>query len=133
MRLLGSFDEEIDHEQLGLIRTGTVSCEYYWLDRWYNVFRFHEPDGRFRNFYCNINMPPTLKRGVLDYVDLDIDVLIYPDSGIQILDMEEFESNALKYGYDRELKTRARSALAELLDVFEKKHFPFNDPGPEII
>lgn len=41
---VGVFDEEIRHPQLGLIRRGTVSYEYYWLDRWFNVFRFHEPE-----------------------------------------------------------------------------------------
>ena len=36
------FDEEIEHELLGTISSGTISTEYYWLDRWYNVFRFSD-------------------------------------------------------------------------------------------
>jgi len=42
---VGEFDKEVKHSHLGVIRRGTISYEYYWLDRWYNVFRFHEPDG----------------------------------------------------------------------------------------
>ena len=34
------FDAEIQHDLLGPIALGTVSREYYWLDRWYNIFRF---------------------------------------------------------------------------------------------
>ncbi|HEY2866232.1 MAG TPA: DUF402 domain-containing protein, partial [Pyrinomonadaceae bacterium] len=78
VELVGEFDRDVEHPDLGLIAQGTVSYEYYWLDRWYNVFRFNEPDGKFRNYYCNINMPPRFEDGVLDYVDLDIDVVVWP-------------------------------------------------------
>src|SRR5215210_5537237 len=54
----GVFDLDVQHDDLGIIRRGSVSYEYYWLDRWYNVFRFHEPEGQLRNYYCNINTPP---------------------------------------------------------------------------
>src|SRR5437764_1093318 len=64
----GVFDIDVEHPGLGSISRGTVSHEYYWFSRWYNVFRFHEPDGSFRNYYCNIAMPPTLTDGFLDYV-----------------------------------------------------------------
>ena len=38
------FDEEIEHDLLGTIPSGTISTEYYWLDRWYNVFRFSDSE-----------------------------------------------------------------------------------------
>jgi len=28
------FEEEIEHDLLGTISSGTISNEYYWLDRW---------------------------------------------------------------------------------------------------
>lgn len=52
----GVFEEEIRHPQLGLIAPGTLSAEYYWTDRWYSIFRFREPSGKLRNYYCN--QPP---------------------------------------------------------------------------
>ena len=78
--VVGEFDRDVEHPGLGSISRGTVSYEYYWLDRWYNIFRFHEPDGALRNYYCNVAMPPTLDNGVLDYVDLDIDIVVWPDN-----------------------------------------------------
>ena len=63
---LGVFDLEVEHPDLGIIRRGTVSYEYYWLDQWYNVFRFENPDGPLRNYYCNVNMPPVFANNVLD-------------------------------------------------------------------
>src|SRR5262245_57686061 len=37
--LVGEFDSDISHAGLGSISRGTISEEFYWLDRWYNVFR----------------------------------------------------------------------------------------------
>jgi protein associated with RNAse G/E len=79
LTLVGEFDSDISHAGLGSIARGTMSKEYYWLDRWYNVFHFCEPDGSFRNFYCNITMPPKFEDLVIDYVDLDLDVIVWPD------------------------------------------------------
>ena len=73
------FDEEIQHDLLGTIASGTISTEYYWLDRWYNVFRFSDPAGQLRSFYSNINQPPQFDGHTLTYIDLDLDVLVAPD------------------------------------------------------
>lgn len=123
----GVFQEQIKHPDLGIIRPGTVSYEYYWLDRWYNVFRFHDPERTLRNFYCNVNSPPTFESNVLDYVDLDLDVLISVDFNIRILDVEEFEINAKKYGYSEELKRNAQSGLSELINLARSRRFPFDN------
>lgn len=121
-----AFEEEVNHSRLGLIRRGTVSLEYYWLDRWYNVFRFLEPDGSLRIFYCNVNMPPLFDGRVLTYVDLDVDLIVFPDLSYEILDLEEFEANALRYRYPAHVKSGAREALAELQSRIALRAFPFD-------
>jgi len=123
---VGEFQKEVSHSHLGVIRPKTVSFEYYWKNQWYNVFRFHEPDGDFRNFYCNINMPPRLKDGILDYIDLDIDVLVWKDFSYQMLDLEEFAENAKRYNYSTKLKQKVSETLSELVTLIENKNFPFN-------
>lgn len=121
------FDEEIEHDLLGTIAQGTISTEYYWLDRWYNVFRFGARDGKFQNFYCNVSMPPAFDGRVLSYVDLDIDVLVKPDFSFQVLDREDFADNALRYGYPVEVQEHAHGALAELIGLIESRSFPFDE------
>ena len=121
------FDEEIQHDLLGTISLGTISTEYYWLDRWYNVFRFSDPDRKLKRFYCNINVPPRFDGRVLSYIDLDIDVLVEPDLSYQILDEDDFEQNAQHYPYPEDVQTNARRALAELIELIEARSFPFNE------
>jgi uncharacterized protein len=115
------FDEEIDHALIGTIASGTISTEYYWLDRWYNVFRFSD------RFYCNVNMPPSFDGRVLSYVDLDIDVLVKPDFSYQVLDLEDFELNARAYDYPPDVRENAQAALTELTRLIETRSFPFDE------
>ena len=122
-----TFNEDIEHDLLGKIATGTISREYYWLDRWYNVFRFSDRRGTFQNFYCNVSMPPSFDGHVLGYVDLDIDVLVKPDFSYQVLDLEDFEDNARLYDYPLEVRDNARAALAELIILIETRSFPFHE------
>jgi protein associated with RNAse G/E len=121
------FPEEIVHDLLGTIATGTRSLEYYWLDRWYNVFRFAQPDGTLRNYYCNVNVPATFDGKTLSYVDLDLDILVDPDFSYQVLDVADFEKNAALFSYTAEVQTKAREALAELVGLIEQRAFPFSE------
>lgn len=115
------FNEEIEHDLIGIIASGTVSTEYYWLDRWYNVFRFSD------RYYCNVSMPPSFDGNVLSYVDLDIDVLVKPDFSYQVLDLDDFEDNARALNYPLEVRENAHAALAELIGLIEARSFPFDE------
>lgn len=126
LSFVGEFEKEVFHPSLGVIRRGTISYEFYWLDRWYNVFRFHEPDSSLRNFYCNVNMPPTFINEVLNYVDLDVDILIWKDFSYQVLDLDEFEDNARKYSYPEDLRRKVQTSVSELIFLIENRIFPFD-------
>jgi len=126
LEFVGEFEKKVAHSHLGVIERNTVSYEFYWLNRWYNVFRFHEPDGSFRNFYCNLNMPPTFENKVLDYVDLDIDILVWKDFSYEILDSNEFVENSRTYSYPNDLQANVQVALNELIQMIENKIFPFD-------
>jgi uncharacterized protein len=122
----GVFEEEIRHPQLGRIAPGTHSTEYYWTDRCYSVFRFHEPSGELRNYYCNINLPAEFDGRVLTFVDLDIDVLVAPDYSVRILDEDEFAVNAALYVYPASVRDSVPRALAELNGLIERRDYPFD-------
>ena len=104
--LEGFFDAEVQHPDLGTIAQGTRSVESFFLDHWYNYFVFYEPTGKLRNYYINLSMPPRISENVVDYVDLDIDVIIWPNRELKILDIEEFEENSRLYNYPDEVVSR---------------------------
>jgi uncharacterized protein len=121
------FSDEIQHELLGTISCGTISQEYYWLDRWFNIFRFAQPSGELRNYYCNVNVPPLFEGHALTYIDLDIDILVQPDFSYRIVDLDEFEHNANLYHYPELIRQNAAQAMETLVQMIEMRTFPFSD------
>ena len=124
--MLGVFDRQIIHPHLGTVEKGTISYEYYWLDKYFNVFKFVERDGTFRNFYCNINLPPTFIEGILDYVDLELDLLVEKDGKVLVLDVEEYEETVKNSDGEKGLRERVDAALAELREMIAERRFPFD-------
>jgi protein associated with RNAse G/E len=120
------FVEEVQHPLLGAISKGTVSTEYYWLDRWYNVFRFGDKGQPNATFYCNVTIPPRLNNKTLSYVDLDIDVFVHSDFTYEVLDLEDFDTNARLYSYPSEIERCAHRAVDELTALIDKRVFPFD-------
>jgi len=123
--LEAEFDADVSHHLLGEIKRGTRLIEYYWLDRWYNVFRFLHDDGSTRLYYCNINKPPDFDGQSLTYIDLDIDVMVRPDYSYEVLDLDEFEANSQRYQYSAAEQASAAGAVEELRGMIEARHFPF--------
>lgn len=123
---VGQFDNEIRHPNLGIIRKGTQSFEYYWKNNWFNIFRFHEPEGDFKFYYCNINLPPKFENNVLDYIDLDLDILVWHDFSFEILDQDEFKENSKRFKYPDPVISKVKKSLKELLKMIKLKEFPFN-------
>jgi protein associated with RNAse G/E len=123
----GVFESEVRHPLLGTLAVGTRSTEYYWTDRWYSVFRFREPGGTLRNYYCNVNRPARFDGRALTFVDLDIDVLVAPDFSYSVLDEDEFAAHAARYEYPREVHEQVPRALADLIEMIEGRRFPFGE------
>jgi protein associated with RNAse G/E len=128
IKLVGSFESAVEHSELGSIESGTISYEYFWTDRWHNIFRLHQPDGDFRNYYINLSMPPTFSDGILNYVDLDIDIVVWSDGSFQVLDIEEFEASAERFSYSDELRRRVEDELDSMLKTIRAGGLSRLDP-----
>ena len=113
--LEGFFESEVRHQDLGVIAKGTRSVETFFLDRWYNYFCFFEPSGEFRNYYINISMPPQVSNCTVDYVDLDIDIIIWPDGQTEILDEQEFLENVQRYKYPDDVVIKVKHLQQDIL------------------
>ena len=88
--------------------------ERYFADRWYNIFAIHDKDdGRLKGWYCNVTLPAEFTPGQITYVDLALDLLVYPDGHYLILDEDEFEDLHLDEG----TAANARQALDQLIQL----------------
>lgn len=70
---------------------GDVFHEWFYSDRWYNVFRVHSgANGALRGWYCNITRPAVIEADSVRSDDLALDVFITPDEVFHVLDEDEF-------------------------------------------
>ena len=105
-----------------VFKTGDRFVEYYYADRWYNIFAIHDrDDGQVKGWYCNIGKPAVIEAGVVSYVDLALDLWVSVDGKQTVLDEDEFQALDL----EEALRKNALQALEELGNLFKRKNPPF--------
>jgi protein associated with RNAse G/E len=76
-----------------LLTRGDRFIEYYYNDRWYNIFEIHDQsESKIKCWYCNISQPAVFSTKTVTYLDLALDLLVYPSGKQVILDESEFEA-----------------------------------------
>jgi len=104
-----------------VFKTGDRFVEYYYSDRWYNIFAIYDrDDGKLKGWYCNVGMPAVIEDDLVSYVDLALDLWVSVDGKQTVLDEDEFE--ALKL--DDKLRAGAFQGLAELQMRFKNNSPP---------
>jgi len=104
-----------------VFKNGDRFVEYYYSDRWYNIFAIYDrDDGQVKGWYCNVGMPAMIEDGVVSYVDLALDLWISADGRQTVLDEDEFEELNLDAG----LRADALNGLEELKALFKNNRPP---------
>ncbi|HLJ80819.1 MAG TPA: DUF402 domain-containing protein, partial [Ktedonobacterales bacterium] len=103
--------------------TGDHFTEWYYTDRWYNIFAIHAVDGTLKGWYCNIAEPATITTDSVTWRDLLLDLWVSPEGQTQVLDEEEFAADT---ALDAATRAAAERALAELIERVQVRHAPFD-------
>lgn len=97
------------------VPAGSVSYGVYWADRPYNVYHFVGAAGTTLAYYCNAATDTRIAADVVDWVDLEADVVITPDGRARVLDMELVPADLAPER--RTALDRALSALGRVPEV----------------
>jgi predicted RNA-binding protein associated with RNAse of E/G family len=112
------FDREDTSFHGMLLAQGDRFVETYYTDRWYNIFEIHaKTDDHLRGWYCNIATPARITSNQISYMDLALDLLVFPDGKQIVLDEDEFN----KLEISSALRESARKALEELQAFFTER------------
>lgn len=118
LKLEAYFDREDTPFHGMILGKGDRFLETYYTDRWYNIFEIHaRGDDHLRGWYCNIGHPARIEGNRISYVDLALDLLVFPDGRQLILDEDEFAELDIA----DEVRTQALRALNELVGVFQDR------------
>jgi hypothetical protein len=105
-----------------LLEPGDRWTEYFYTDRWYNIFEICASDGHLKGWYCNVTRPARIAAGEVAAEDLALDLWVQPDGQMLVLDADEFAALPLASA-EREA---AQQALAELQALVRRRRPPFD-------
>ena len=104
-----------------VFKKGDRFVEYYYSDRWYNIFVIYDrDDGTGKGWYCNIGLPAVIEDGVVSYIDLGLDLWVSADGKQTVLDENEFENLDLNETF----RAGALRGLEDLKSFFENNKPP---------
>jgi len=104
-----------------VFKKGDRFVEYYYSDRWYNIFAIYDrDDGKIKGWYCNIGKPALIEAEVVSYVDLALDLWVSVNGKQTVLDEDEFDN----LGLNEELCAGALTGLEELKLLFKNNKPP---------
>jgi len=114
--VIEAFFNREDTEVAGMVIPSNARfVEIYFSDRWFNIYEMYTPGGALLGWYCNICQPAEISTERISYVDLALDLLVYPDGRQIVLDEDEFEALQPDAG----LRDQAQRALTELRGLFD--------------
>ena len=97
-----------------------------WPERHYNVVLFWKADWTFDCYYVNLALPRQWDGELCSYIDLELDVALYLDGTLKILDEDEYEESKIRYNYPQELIAKIEQTTAEVVQLMEQRVFPFD-------
>ena len=115
-----------DHRKAAWFEAPDGLLEIYFKRRWYNVWHIAEQLSNINIMYVNIAMPAALNERGLEWTDLDLDYRVYLDHSVERLDQDEYDRNALRMGYPRDLIEQVEAACREVETGLASQKFPFD-------
>ena len=106
-----------------VLEPGDRWTEYFYADRWYNIFEIRAGGGRLKGWYCNITRPACVATDEVSAEDLALDLWVASDGETLVLDEDEFAALPLS-PTEREA---AQNGLAELQTMVRQKTPPFDE------
>ena len=105
---------------------GDLFTEYYYTDRWYNIFDIAHSNGTHKGWYCNVAEPASIYDDVIEQIDLLLDVWIDSQGNALVLDEDEFASDTT---LTQEQRIGAQHGLQALLQLLASRQEMFASVG----
>lgn len=104
------------------LRRGDRFVEWFYSDRWYNVFKIHDVHSdKLKGWYCNITRPAEITPQIVAADDLALDLFVKPSGEWLLLDEDEFAAIPLTANE----RTAANDAVQRIYDLVKASRGPF--------
>ncbi|MEJ2209866.1 MAG: DUF402 domain-containing protein [Anaerolineae bacterium] len=100
---------------------------YFWPGKWYSLLEVYLPDGgqpngklRLVEIYLNINSPVEIGEGKIRFTDHELDVSRKMPGAARIVDEDEFEEAATRFGYTADFQHFCYEVAHEAVEVADR-------------
>lgn len=97
---------------------------YFFTDSWYNVISMIRSTGV--HYYCNLASPFIWDGEAIKYIDYDLDLKVYPNNTMRILDQKEYAFHFKLMNYPQQLDTILNNELDRLMQLASNNSFVFD-------
>ena len=100
---------------------GDFLHEYFYQDRWYNIFALYDGASReLKGWYCNVTRPSRITEQAVFWTDLALDLWVSSEGETMVLDEDEFEALGLSSAETKQ----AHNAITQLLYLASNNQLP---------
>lgn len=111
---------------VGSVWRGTPTLRLVHEKHWSSVWWFFEPDGTFRNWYVNLEIPLGRDAWGVDRVDGVLDVEVFPGGSWRWKDEDEVEAALAAGRFTAAQMARLRAEGERMIALAEAGRFPFD-------
>ncbi len=106
-------------------KTKEPAIMYFFFNRWFNIIGQLKKDGIY--YYCNMASPFLIEDNAIKYIDYDLDLRVFSNGNIKILDKGEYKYHKIKMNYNESIDIILKKELDSLIDMVKKKEIAFNE------
>ncbi|MEO8539874.1 MAG: DUF402 domain-containing protein [bacterium] len=93
----------------------------------------YSPAGEFLDAKCDAALPGTIEGDTIDFVDLDLDVVVLPGMQHYVRDQDTFAERSISMSYSEEAKRSAHLGILHALRIVRRGLFPFDGHADRLI
>lgn len=125
--------EKRDSKPVAGESTAGFGLHYVGLVEPVTVLFWFDAAGRFIDAKCDAALPATKAGATIDFVDLDLDVVVRPGFQHYIRDQDVFAERSVSMGYSEEAKRTAHLGILHTLRMVRRHQFPFDGHADRLI
>ncbi len=97
----------------------------FFKDIWMNIIAMFKKGGI--TYYVNLASPFIKDNGYIKYIDYDLDLKLYPNNNIRLIDVKEYAYHRRKYNYGEDIDKILKYNINKVKEMMINRDFPFVD------
>ena len=123
--VLVSYKTKVIEHDFRVWYTKESAVMIFFKHEWKNIIAMLKNNGI--TYYVNLASPYIIDSKFIKYVDYDLDMKLYPNNKIRLIDVKEYDFNRKRYGYGEDINKILRYNIFKIEKEMKKRVFPLDD------